>query len=258
LSYVKRRVPRKVCSVFCGLNSDLFWDVIIDVRMKVYHYAKLDDVPAIKGEARGDYGSLSGLLPLRRVGREHQPAWKTPAIFALLEPLSREWVENVHFNQTWEVLARSLGTAVLLEIEVPDSAKAYVIDRGHMEGALYKDKDKVPKRHIFPTLEEAEKAYFESRVLLKDFLANRDAFDFTLPEVIITERIAPESIVIAENQPLLESSLRSYREGERMSDRYKEIIEKIQAIPELARWYETFSEKEETAEVGRELNMKPR
>ncbi len=212
--------------------------------MKVYHYSHFDYWRDIK---RGSWKSKDkpGLGAHRRMGREDMEAWKTGAVFALLEPLPDNWVKNKDFREIWDYLRNDMGT-LLLELDVdPEKDKVFVVDRGHIEGFLYDDKKGIPERYLHSTRKEGERAYMESKVSLKDYLSRAEEFGYSMPEIIISEDVPLERITISEQQPLLEEELKEYG-GEYRRRRIRDIRE----IPELARWYKQYEGKLREMEEG--------
>jgi hypothetical protein len=215
--------------------------------MKVYHYARARDWKDIKN---GSYKSrgLPGLGASHRVGKEDMDAWNTGAVFCFLDPVPQEWVHNEHFKLTWDAIKHDIGGRILLEINVPDEdANVFVIDRGLAEGVLYKDVRGIPEKYLFPTRKEAESAYLKSKIPLKEYLEKRNEFNFTLPEVIITEHVPFDKIKISEQQPFIESDLEKYKNTPVFME---DIMRDINSIPELAEWYKKRSEPSREASNG--------
>lgn len=188
-------------------------------------------------------GNKPGLGAHRRMGLEDLEAWKTGAIFGLLEPLPDNWVKNEHFKKTWGHLKHDMGT-LLLELDVdPEKDKVFVVDRGHMEGALCEDKKGIPEKYLHFSRRDGERAYMESRVPLKEFLVKAKELGYSMPEVVILENVPSEKISISEQQPLIEDELKQYRGEFRQG-----FIRDIQRIPELSRWYEQKKEVQRSKE----------
>lgn len=136
--------------------------------MKVFHYTKLEHYQDI---VRGSYKSKNkpGLGSSHRMGHKYMEAWETSAVFALLEPSPANWMQNPYFKDIFNYL--DLGP-LLLEIETdPKKDNAFVVDRGHVEGFLYEDKTGIPKKYLHPSLSTAERAYMQSKIPLRDYLA---------------------------------------------------------------------------------------
>lgn len=208
--------------------------------MKVFHYSHIENWQDIQ---RGSWRNQNkpGLRASRRVGQEDREASNTMVIFALLEPLPDNWVRNQHFKGIWNYLRHNIGT-LLLELDVdPEKDQVFLVDRGHVEGALYEDKEGLPQKYLHTSKRAGERAYMESKVPLKDYLERANELDYTLPEVIITGNLPLEKIRISEQQPLIEGDLRRYSGEIRQM-----LIRDIQRIPELSRWYQQ-------REHGREL-----
>ncbi len=209
--------------------------------MKIYHYVRAEDWNDIKN---GSYltNDQPGLGANRRVGREDTEAWNTGAVFGLLDPLPKEWTENEHFKASWQYLKHDIGGRVLLEIDIDENdPNVFVIDRGLMEGILYKEKETIPEKYLFPNKKDAEGAYIKSKVLLKEYLEKQHDLNYSLPEVIITEHIPFEKIKISELQPFIEEDL---KDGKKASAIMELAMRKINLIPELAQWYKKKQDSE--------------
>lgn len=220
--------------------------------MKVYHYTEIKDWKDIKA---GSYRSknIPGLGANRRVGREDREAWNTGAVFCFLEPVPTDWVHNTHFKLTWDAIKHDIQGRMLLEITVDENTPAYVIDRGLAEGHLYKEKTDIPKGYLFPTRKDAEAAYIQSKVPLKEFIEKRQDYNFSLPEVIITEDVPLEKVKISEKQPFLEEDLEKYKNTPIFME---DIMRDINSIPELKAWYE--KRKEFSKTIANEMSPKLR
>lgn len=201
--------------------------------MKIYHYARIEDWEGIKNGSHKS-GRIPGLAANRRVGRENKEAWSTGAVFGLLDPLPKEWSENKDFHLTWDTLRHDIGGRVLLEIQVDDDSNVFVIDRALLEGYLYADKTNIPAKYLFSDRNEAEGAYIKSKIPLHEYLQNKDAYNYSLPEVILTENVPFEKIKISEQQPLIEHDLREYKNAPAIMH---SLMRDINSIPELTEWY---------------------
>jgi len=193
---------------------------------KVYHYTRLEDWPSIK---RGSYKSdhKPGLGPSRGLGTVDPQAFKTYAVFALTDPTPENWTSNPHFPRIWDHLRANIGL-MLLEVDVdPTTDKSvYVVDRGHMEGFLYQDKDGIPPQYLHPTRREAEHAYLESKVPFSDFLSGK--YDYSLPEVIFEGRVPIEKISVPPQQPFLSTEL-----TDSYNDYVRDFLWRVENTPEL-------------------------
>lgn len=210
--------------------------------MKVFHYSHLKNWQDIQ---RGSWESRNepGLGASRRIGQEDAEAWGTGAVFALLEPLPDDWVNNEHFKGIWDYFRHDMGT-LLLELDVdPEKDKVFVIDRGHIEGVLYENKEGIPQKYLHASKRDGERAYMESKMSLKEYLERAKELGYSMPEVIITENFPLERISISEQQPLIEDELKRY------SGEFRQmLIRDIQGIPELFRWYENREHERELRE----------
>lgn len=201
--------------------------------MKVYHYINIEDWKKMGLEKEeGKDVQLKG----SRLGRKNREAWEKICVFALLEPMPENWINNKDFHLTWKTLERDLGGRMLLEIEIgPDLEEdSFVVDRGHVEGVLYNEvpDTKFPDKYRHGGRDVAEAAYLRSSVPLKQYIENEGAYDYSLPEVIITRRIPLDKVKISEQQPLLEKILEEsdYEWASRFIARFREV-------PELNEWY---------------------
>ncbi|KKT69342.1 MAG: hypothetical protein UX09_C0025G0004 [Candidatus Uhrbacteria bacterium GW2011_GWE2_45_35] len=202
--------------------------------MKVYHYAHLRKWQDIqKGSWKTD--NRPGLSAGRRVGQRDKEAWKTMAVFAFLEPLPDSWVNNTCFKGVWMDRFRSNIGSLLLELDVDlEGGEIFVVDNGHMEGFIYQKETGIPKKYLHRSNEEAERAYMESKISLKDYLEKAEDLGYSMPEIIILKDVPMERIRISDQQPLIEEDLEKYGEGSFKRD----LISDIQRIPELSRWFE--------------------
>lgn len=216
--------------------------------MKVYHYTSPKDWGDIQ---RGSWKSHDnpGLGANFRVGKIDDKAWKTLAIFALLEPVPQNWIHNSKFPDTWSRLKADMGK-MLLEIEVEEGdPNVFVIDRGEVE-KFRTDKKKEQNRRL------AEGNYIGSKVPLLDYLKNIDKYPFALPEVIITDHVPLARISISSEQPLLHESIEEWAEG---SVYRQQAIREITSIAELKVWYETkYLPQKEKEQPSSELRGKLR
>lgn len=228
--------------------------------MKIYHYTHLKDW---RGITKGSWKSADkpGLGASRRVGKLEEESFKTTAVFGLLKPEPENWTANPHFKVTWDYLKIDMGK-ILLEIEVnPKEDPAFVIDRGHVEGFLYKDIDGIviPKEYQHKTQKEAEGSYIKSKIKLDNYLKQEQSLGYSLPEVILTADVSLEKIKISEQQPLLEEYLAHFKEGKRESLAWY-MKEQFGEISELKKWYETYEDIEQgrKTEVKREQKIRLR
>lgn len=210
--------------------------------MKVYHYSHLRNWQDIQ---RGSWKSRNepGLGASRRMGQDDMEAWKTGAVFALLEPLPDNWVNNQHFKGIWDYFRHDMGT-LLLELDIdPEKDQVFVVDRSHVEGALYENKDGIPAEYLHSSKREGERSYMESKIPLKDYLEKAKELGYSMPEVIITENVPLGKIRTSEQQQLIEDELKKY------SGEFRQmLIRDIQSIPELYRWYEQREHERELRE----------
>lgn len=121
------------------------------------------------------YGRI-GLLPIRRfiaLGEGHNLPEKAHngTIQGLLEPEPDSWIKNPEFPYLWHYLMHDIcreEETMLLSFEIRKSDKAFVVDRAHIERALYLEHN----TQIKPTrkqMNEAYRKYWESRVPVYDY-----------------------------------------------------------------------------------------
>lgn len=192
--------------------------------MKLFHYSHLDDQVGIY-EGSWKSNDKPGLGACLRLGKVYPEAMNFFAVFCHLSPLPESWINNSDFPDTWQRFLNNMGK-LLLEINVDDKdPDIFVVDRAHMEGFLMGKKE-IQERYFHLTREEAEKAYFDSKVPLKEFLEKKNELGYSLPEVVVTHDIPIEDIRISDEQPLLD--WRFCRE------RFRRMAE---GIPALNEWY---------------------
>jgi hypothetical protein len=190
---------------------------------KVFHYTKLNRWESIKSRA--------GLRYRKRLGQDYFPAWEMGGIFCFLDPTPLNWVDNLHFPEIWNIFLDG-GAELLLEVDLDlESNHTFVIDRAHIEGFLYEEKENIPKKYLHCAREEAEKHYLESGVCIKNYLENEIKLDFCLPEVIITEHVPIEKIRLSSYQPVLEKKLKAGKNSDLSNYDYRKIE---MYVPELS------------------------
>ena len=212
--------------------------------MMLYHYSHLKDQIGIQ-EGSWKSSGKPGLGATLRLGTTYPPARDFSAVFCHLSPLPKSWISNSEFPGIWQHFRSDMGT-VLLEIYVDENkdSEIFVVDRGHVEGFLFINKERVPQRYLHQTREEAEKAYFDSRIPLRDYLAKSGEIGFSLPEVVIEHDVPLEQIRISSEQPLLEKNIREGRS-------VKELQHVAQDIPALQEWYKTYQNRMELQSEGK-------
>ena len=166
--------------------------------MKLYHYARLENLEEIKNGSWKS-GGTPGIAASARLGKEGKKARKLGVGFAFFQPLPDDWFKNPEFSCPWSWL---VGRA-LLEIEHDnENNPAYVVDRAHtlrfqvMSKNLSADEFRQRQR-------EAENAYAESRIDAEYYLEHSDELKYVLPEVIFHDSIPLERINILEYQPMI-------------------------------------------------------
>lgn len=214
--------------------------------MKIFHYANIDDWEEMKHRYE-TMGESVCLRASRRVGKEFAEAWNTGAVFGLLSPTPENWTGNEAFTLTWDALTHDLGGRLLLEIDVdPEKDRdVFVVDRGYMEGFLHKDVENanIPKKYDFQNRHDAEKAYIESKVSLKEFIEEEPSHAFSLPEVMITDDIPMNRLSVSSEQPLLERELKC-----KDCEYKRNFVKRLREIPELDAWYQRRMKESEPQE----------
>jgi hypothetical protein len=163
------------------------------------------------------------------LGRDDREAWATKATFGLLEPIPKDWTDNKTFPATWEILREGMGY-VLLELEIdPEKDPVYIADRAHKEGYFRRTEQKIPDEFRHKRRREAERAYMESKIPLKDYMER--GLKYSLPEVVIETDLPPERIKISTEQPLVEETLEEFPRLGKI-----ELLRDIQLVPELKDW----------------------
>jgi hypothetical protein len=222
-------------------------------KIKIYHYAKLEDWWAITDGYV--YDTAPGLIPARSIAFEDPEARNTKAVFGLLKPEPTEWVHNPHFAHIWRRLTRDIGD-MLLEIKVdPQKDTVLVGDRGHIEGVLYQDPTGIPQKYLHDNQLEGEHRYMQSLVPLSDYVNHAHELQFSLPEVILPNHVPLEQITVSHQQPLLEGKLRRYPEHSMI---VREKLRFINNFDELQPWYTNYQERERELQTGRGTGSKER
>jgi hypothetical protein len=196
--------------------------------MKLYHYIYPDQYKNVIAERQG-------LKPITSLG--YTPALKGKKfVFALTEPYPENWVNNQDFSKlVWFRLMANAGN-LLLEFDFDEEgSEAFVVDWGHREGLLRtRGSKKVPKKYSHGSREEAEEAYQESTVPLKDYLKRAEELEYSLPEVIIPGSISPERLKVSDQQPELEKEISRAINNEN-TERLRILRDYLGEIPELHR-----------------------
>jgi hypothetical protein len=160
-------------------------------------------------------------------------------VFALLSPLPSSWVNNPHFKGIWNYLKRNIGS-LLYEIDTdPEHDQVFVVDRGHVEGYLYRHLLNTPERYCYSDKRSAERQYMLSKTPLKDYLQKQTEFNYSLPDVIFPENVPLDRVSISTQQSLLEEQLGIFKGDVRSS-----LINQIKQIPELDAWFESYKQRE--------------
>lgn len=219
--------------------------------MNVFTYVPLDKSVAILGKQRG---AESGLRLGRRIGLQFPSLNNPEAIYGLFEPKPDSWVNNPYFPDTWGKLADDFrvtsythyGT-LLLELAV-DSPKdrAFVAERGHLEGFLYRDKQGIPKEFLHESPAEAESAIMQSLVPLDEYVGRQQAF--SLPEVVLLNPFPAERITVSSQQPFIEEKLADKGDPER--DMFLHILTHPLLHEELYAWRTLYENQHGPLEIS--------
>ncbi len=205
--------------------------------MKVYTYTPLDKSAAILGKQRD---VETGLTLGRRIGLQFPSHNNPPAIYGFLEPKPGSWVNNPFFPNTWDTLVHDFrvmnytnyGT-LLLELNVdPPRDRAFVAERAHLEGFLYRDKQSIPQKFLHKRPAEAENAIMQSLVPLNEYVATQQAY--SLPEVVLLNPFPAERITVSPQQPFIEEKLAEKDDPER--DMFLHILTHPLLQQELSAW----------------------
>lgn len=216
------------------------------IIMNVYHYTQIKNILSItEGDPKasiyrnGEWINESppGLRPLRYEGMHNKTLKGKMAIYCLLNPQPREWLENKHFDGIWNRLDNN---EVLLTLNIdPDNLNIHIADAGHIVGFDYRQTyPNIPSKYIHPDIVTAEDEYAKSRITLKEYLNSSDTPDYSLPELLIEEKVPLDHIHIDTFQPELEKGIGSYHGETR-----RQFINRISKIPELNEWVKTSLEK---------------
>ncbi|HSX09406.1 MAG TPA: hypothetical protein VLF93_04580 [Candidatus Saccharimonadales bacterium] len=205
--------------------------------MKVYTYTPLDKSAAILGKQAGEE---SGLALGRRIGLQFPSLDNPKAIYGLLEPKPDSWVRNPHFPDTWgklvhdfRVMSYTYYGTLLLELNVdPPRDRAFVAERGHLEGFLYRDKQGIPQKFLHERPAEAENAIMQSLVPLNEYVSTQQAY--SLPEVVLLNPFPAERITVSSQQPFIEEKLAEKGDPER--DIFLHILTHPLLQQELSAW----------------------
>lgn len=178
--------------------------------MKVYHYASVGgwrDIKEGSWKSRDEPG-LGACLRVCPNNWEDEGA-SDGAVFGLLEPEPETWVKNTEFPVAWNFLMGNVGR-LLLTYEPNDELidKSFVIDWSHRERVLGGHKDDLGKTTGELSYEDrhlAEKAYWESKVPLAEYIDTPEAISgLVLPEVITMCNVPFSMVEIADLQPRMQ------------------------------------------------------
>lgn len=224
--------------------------------MKVYHYTRMEDWLRILREAKAK-NTKPALTPRRNMGHEDDRAWETRAVYGLLDAEPADWKDNKDYPRVWKALQNAIGE-MLIEIEVAENEPGvFVADWGHKEEYLSKpthdDRATDAERR-----REAESAYFDSKIPLKDYLARKEVLHYSVPEVIITKKVPFSKIHISEKQPLLELRLQEVKDVLGLLSLKREYEGYIKQIPELHNWFKDFKAREAAEEAQHEIKLEMR
>jgi hypothetical protein len=213
--------------------------------MKIYHYTNFSNVGKILGKFNCAPQEF-GIKPNRYIGQVFGSARERLATFGFLEALPDSWVNNKDFPLTWKTLVHDFKISdsgeLLLEISIDSDDLVYVADRAHIEGVLYPDQAKIPEKYQHVNLEDGEESYMQSLVPLKDYLEKqKEGQSYSLPEVVIFNRIPPERIEVSSIQPLIEEDL--LRESNEGRKHLIHLITHGYSSKELITWRRKYEQK---------------
>lgn len=148
-----------------------------------------------------DCATIRGLAPYRLFLRPWQGAPKGAqemASFAFLEPAPTSWVESQEFPHLWAHLVNHVSRRsrwdedrmVMLSITLYPTDPAHVVERAHMERALYGPTDDTN------ATTEAMHRYWESRVPLFEYQGG-----YQLPEVVLWDIIPLDRLSVVWAKP---------------------------------------------------------
>ena len=195
-----------------SLNGIYFPKIIIDPPKRImtppktiigYHYTnnrafESMKTPGIDGYVT-DLDDIAGILPRRRfvrLGRgENLPDEAYEGVIeGLLEPEPKFWLENPDFPYFWRYLMHDIcreREVVLLSFELRPEDKAYVVDRAHVERALYYGPED-RKRSKKEILGAAVKKYWDSRIPMFEYSGGYCAPQLAIWSGIEFERLKVE------------------------------------------------------------------
>lgn len=228
--------------------------------MKIYTYTEFKSWRQIKSGSQEDH--FQGLTPNTNLplnfpegpGRLFGiPKWNK-GIFALLQPVPKEWTNNPSFTNVWSLFKLHVGK-LLLDIEInPQEEGIYVGDWGYKEAKrnFFKTVGQIPTKYNIDSI-AASLLYGSSFIPLNDFLKRKGELNYALPEVVMTKRIPLERVRISVSQPLLEERLRS--EFVDLKEK-SALLAEIKSFPELTTWLNSYLEADpELRQVSRERKI---
>jgi len=169
--------------------------------MKAYHYTNPHKWESVQ---LGLDHCLKALLPLRRVvlpscasGLEAK-AYRTNALFCLLEAQPSSWFANKEFPLIWKNLLENIrsfqGDVTLLSFNLTSEDTAYVLDRAHVERYLNKSYINDDVNNFKRT--KAYGDYWSSRVSFSEYSG-----EYCLPELIVLNEIPIKRISVEWSGP---------------------------------------------------------
>jgi len=239
--------------------------------VKIYHYTKIENWKAIQeGIKTGSTKHAPGLPASSGVVSTGSEAESISAVFGLTDPAPDSWVKNNDFPKVWPFLMSATGD-LLLEIDVDPlkDKSVYVIDQAHMRGgaecgpsghSVTEPEPRYQRKYYHNSLQEAEKAYLDSKVPLQTYLEKEKQLGYSLPEVIFLEDVPLDHIHVAQNQPKLAEELEKLPQGEEKiflfgnrrnldRDKFLEIIRNIPGLGEHCKRYEIKAKHREDEQI---------
>ena len=128
--------------------------------------------------------------------------WKVS--FAHLSPMPTEWSQSEHFPDMWNLILKHTGR-FLLSVDIdPKKDKTFVVDSGHMAGFRdSKRQNLLPSKYRHGSILAADRAYYQSKIPLLEYLDYKKELDYSLPEVAIPKVVPKRKISVHPEQIML-------------------------------------------------------
>lgn len=208
--------------------------------MKVFHYSNLESVEKwtwlkkvrTSDESIKDRFDLEGrsTIAIHSNGMVVTPKESPLAIFALRSPTPDEWLKHPLLPNNWQKFMDTIGPILLeLDLSPKEIKKAFVID----EKALQLSDQRLSQSELATLVQTT----YDDKTPLADYDGTKE---FSLPSIVIFDKIPEKQIKISEQQPILEHILEESYQG-KIKESY---IKRIRQIPELDTWYKLKYESE--------------